>query len=153
MASRGKNGDLVSRLAARFEPLRRDSPHLYEAFTRIGMLVSAKAKMNVRRYGMIDTGRLVNSLRYQIHKTDSGLGVKIGSFGVPYAAIHEFGGPFTEQMRRAMFAELARRGRRGQGKNKGVIRDNYIRKRPYLRPAVNSSRPFMVSILRKVLGV
>ena len=145
--------DLVTRLTARFEPLRVGSPHLYEAFTRIGILVSAKAKMNVRRYGMIDTGRLINSVRHEVYKTPDGMGVKIGSFGVPYAAIHEFGGPFTEAMRRAMFASLARRNGSGKYKNKGVIRDNFIRVRPYMRPALTSTRPFTLSILRKALGL
>lgn len=153
MATQGKPKDLVTRLAARFEPLRNDSPELYEAFNRIGLLVSAKAKMNVRRYGMIDTGRLINSLRHEVYKTQEGIGVKVGSFGTPYAAIHEFGGPFTEQMRRAMFADLARRGRLKKGGGKGVIRGNYIPPRPYLMPAVNSSRPFILSILRKALGL
>jgi phage gpG-like protein len=152
MATQGKPSDLVTRLAARFKPLRNDSPELYEAFERIGMLITAKAKMNVRRYGMIDTGRLINSLRYETYKTTDSLGMKVGSFGTPYAAIHEFGGPFTEQMRRAMFADLGRRGRLKKGGGKGVIRNNYIPPRPYLMPAVNSSRGFIVSTLRKALG-
>lgn len=153
MATSNKAEDLVTRLAKRFEKLRAESPELFNALERIGMLVSAKAKLKVRGYGMIDTSRLIGSLRYEPYKMSNGIGMKVGSFGVPYAAIHEFGGPFTEQMRRAMFADLARRGKLGRPGGKGVIRDNYIPPRPYLMPSVRSSQPFIISTLKKALGL
>lgn len=110
--------------------------------------------MNLRRKGMIDTGRLINSVRYEIYTKGQSVGVNIGSFGTPYAAIHEFGGEFTNEMRRAMFASLRDRGRlKSNYQPKGVIRDNYIQPRPYLRPAMRSSQNFTVKILAKAMGI
>lgn len=149
------NGNaLFAKLAKRFKRFQGDSPELHSALTLIGLLITSRAKLNVRRMGMIDTGRLINSLRYEFYKTNQVQGIKIGSFGVPYAAIHEFGGPFTERMRRAMFAELARRGRLTKDRqSKGVVRGDFIRARPYLRPALVSTRPYTLSILREALNL
>lgn len=144
---------LVDRMAKRFQLIRKDSPALYNAFERIGMLVSARAKANVRRWGMIDTSRLINSLRYEHYKVEGGLGVKVGSFSVPYAALHEFGGPFKDSMRRAMFADLRRRGKLDRTRNKNVIQGSHFTARPYLLPAFRATRPFIIETLKKALGL
>lgn len=145
---------LMKDISQRFERFATDSPQLHAALTQIAVLFQARARINIRRYGMIDTGRLINSIRYQFYKNGDNQGIEMGSYGVPYAAIHEFGGAFTAQMRRAMFANLARMGRRRKNyQSKGVIRDNYIRARPYIRPALVSMRPFTISILREALNL
>ncbi|MEY2859126.1 MAG: hypothetical protein RLZZ74_3439 [Cyanobacteriota bacterium] len=153
MKSNAKN--LVERIQARSNKAKIGSPELNEAFTRIALRVMYKAKLNVRRYGMIDTGRLVNSIRYEFYRKGRSYGVRIGSFGVPYASINEYGGAFTESMRKAMFANLKERGRLGKGSpNKApTIQGNYWRPRPYLRPALESEKDFIVEQLAKALGL
>lgn len=86
---------LISILEKKRQETSPDNPALKRALTRVGLLISNQAKLNIRKKGLIDTGRLVNSLRYEFYKPDGdGVGLRIGSFGVPYAAVWEFGGTF-----------------------------------------------------------
>lgn len=85
----------VNRLLAVLEKRRKDSEGdsiaIRTALTRVGLLVIAKAKLNIREHGLIDTGRLLNSLRFEFFRDSQSQGIRIGSFGVPYAAFWEFG--------------------------------------------------------------
>lgn len=114
-------------------------------------MIAARAKFNIRRQGIVDTGRLLNSIRFEFFSEGDVAGIRIGSFGVPYAAMHEFGGRFTERQRRAMFYWMRRRGG-PERPSKGVIRGGHFRARPYLRPAVIESREFIIAALRTVMG-
>lgn len=69
-----------------------DSPQMKMALMRGASLIVSQAKLNIRKHGLIDEGRLLNSIRFEFFKPDQGgLGVAIGSFGVPYAAFWEYG--------------------------------------------------------------
>lgn len=132
----------------RFEP---GSPDLKAAMLRIGFLVEAQAKLNIRRIGMIDTGRLFNSIRSEFYQHgDTRVGIRVGSFGVPYASLHEFGGTFTDRQRRAMFAALRDRGKLGPGRgiDKGVVQGGRFMDRPYLRPAIRTHTGRILDIIR-----
>lgn len=118
---------------------------------RIGLLLEAETKLNIRRKGIIDTGRLLNSIRTEFYTRGDVVGVRVGSFGVPYAAMHEFGGAFTDRQRRAMFASLRDRGRLGANRktvDKGVIQGSRFRDRPYIRPAVATHKARILDIIR-----
>ena len=69
-----------------------------EAFTRIGVELTALIKKNyltsfrkVHGTSGIKTGNLFNSFEWRLLQKGIGEGVEVGSYGVPYAAIHEFG--------------------------------------------------------------
>jgi phage gpG-like protein len=142
--------ELERRIAQRMRTFQPDDPKLKEAMLRIGFLIESHAKLNIRKHGAIDTGRLFNSIRTEFYRQNTKVGVRVGSFGVPYAAIHEFGGVFTDRQRRAMFAALRDRGKLGPGKgiDKGVIQGNTFRKRPYLRPALVVNSDKIIDIIR-----
>lgn len=142
--------EIENRIARRIRKFQPDSPELREALLRIGFLVESQAKLNVRRIGAIDTGRLLNSIRTQFYKQGDQVGVRVGSFGVPYASLHEFGGPFTDRQRRAMFASLRDRGRLGKGRgvDKGVVQGGRFLARPYLRPALLTHTSRIIDIIR-----
>jgi phage gpG-like protein len=146
----GLASEIESRIARRMRSFQPGDPRLREAMLRIGFLVEAQAKFNVRRVGAIDTGRLINSIRSEFYQKGDHVGVNIGSFGVPYAAMHEFGGPFTDRQRRAMFASLRDRGRLGKGKgtDKNVVQGNRFVARPYMRPAVLAQKYRIIDIIR-----
>lgn len=141
---------LVAKLQAKTAAMAPDSPQLKAALTSIGLYVSALAKVNARRQGVIARGALINSLRYEFFTSGSKQGVMVGSFGLVYAAMNEFGGYVSPQMRRAMFANMRKRGG-GSRTSKNVIKGNHWRARPYLRPAVVSSQSFIVDTLRAAL--
>lgn len=147
------SAELDRRIRAKMAKLEGGSQQTREALLRIGLLVEAEAKLNIRRKGIIDTGRLFNSIRHELYRRGPNItGVRIGSFGVPYAAMHEFGGPFTSQQRRAMFASLRDRGKLGPVRQpgKGIIRGNTFTARPFLRPAVEKHKARIVDIIRSL---
>lgn len=146
--------ELEGRIRRRVKTLRITDPKAREALLRIGLLIEAEAKQNIRRKGIIDTGRLLNSIRSELFQTPDRIGVRVGSFGVPYASMHEFGGPFTDPQRRAMFSSLRDRGRLGpvRSPGKGIIQGNRFTARPYLRPALQVHRNRILNIIRGLLG-
>jgi len=82
---------IIEKLKARRKALSPNSEEIKKAFIQTGMLITNQAKLNIRRHGLIDTGRLINSLRWEFYKRGTIQGIQIGSFGVPYAAFWEFG--------------------------------------------------------------
>lgn len=150
-----KLGDILeARILKRMRSLRAGSPELKEALLRIGLLIETEAKQNIRRKGIIDTGRLLNSIRTEYFEQGSRVGIRVGSFGVPYAAQHEFGGPFTDPQRKAMFAAMRDRGKLGPVRQpgKGIIVGGRFTARPYLKPAVEAYRGRIVGIIRGLVS-
>lgn len=149
----GLGQELERRIARRMRKFEPKQPEMKEAMLRIGFLLESEAKLNIRRQGIIDTGRLFNSIRSEFYERGSIVGVRVGSFGVPYASLHEFGGNFTDRQRRAMFASLRERGRLGPrriGPDKGVIQGGRFLARPYLRPAVITHKRRIIDIIREL---
>ena len=82
---------VIRTLVERREAARGGSPALQRALTRVGLILVAQAKINIRRHGLIDEGRLINSIRFEPFRNNDETGIRVGSFGVPYAAFWEFG--------------------------------------------------------------
>jgi len=158
MATRVKltslSAELERRIRVRLRTIEPDSPRMRETLIRIGFLLEAETKLNIVRKHIVDTGRLLNSIKHELFQKGTQVGVRVGSFGVPYAAIHEFGGIFRDDMRRAMFASLRDKGRLGpekQGQNKGVITGGLVRARPFLRPAIRRQKRKIIEILKDMV--
>jgi phage gpG-like protein len=147
---------LILSLEKRSARLKPDSPQLQEAFYRIGLRVTTQAKLNVRSQGIINTGRLYNSIKWEWYQNGRISGIQIGSFGIPYAAINEFGGTIDRRQLRAMFANRVGKYKKSEnpvitfGKNSEIGR---WRKRPYLTPAFKDNRQFILNTLSQVLGL
>jgi len=157
-----KSGDrsieiLVKRMMQRAkdfaDPL--GNPEQLRALTTIGLIVENTAKANIRAHGMVDSGRLMNSLKHEVMSQGRGEAtVKVGTEGVVYARMNEYGGPFLPHQRRAMFASLSAAGRLDKVKaGKGVIVGDRWLPRPYLRPALNDNRKKILAIIDKAFGV
>lgn len=122
------------------------------ALQRIGNLIVAAAKINARAKGVFDSGNLINKIRWEYDSTPDKDGILVGVFGVKYAAMNEFGGPFTDRQRRAMFAALRFKGGPGaQPKKAPVIQGNHWRARPYLGPAFRSNKNRILEIMRSAI--
>jgi len=138
---------LEQRIQARLSKLQPNDPRAVEVLTRIGMLIEGEAKLNVRRKHIIDTGSLLNSIRYRIMKRGPVSIVQIGSFGVPYAAAHEFGfdGPVTVRAHTRVSAF----GRPTKPYTMPThTRWHRVAKRPYLRPAVTKTREAVINLIQ-----
>ena len=155
----------------RFEP---GSRQIKEALLRIGIMLQTQIKLNIRSRGLIDTGRLINSIKYKIYANSSTSKVEVGSYGVPYAAIHEFGGDITPRNARFLTIPLSDefrgrsardfddlfvkkiggklflvRNRKGGGLQFAyVLRSSvHIPPRPYMRPALKQKQDDIVKII------
>lgn len=145
---------LINFVRKRIANVTPGSPAIHNALTRIGLYVSSLAKINVRKKNLIDTGRLINSIRYEFFKEGNVEGVQIGSFNVPYAHVHEFG--YRGQV--SIPAHVRRidqvYGRSIPEKSINIrahSRQMNIPARPYLRPAVKRATPYIIDELRKSL--
>lgn len=126
------------------------SPRFKAALFRIGTLIRNRAVAKITEQGAVDEGFLRASIAFKIESSGDISTVTVGAFGVKHARIVEFGGAFTDQMRKAMFASF-----RNQGKpkrpGKGIISGGFYRARPYLGPAVRQSRGEVKGILKSVM--
>jgi len=145
-------GMVIARLEKLSASAKGDDNKLRTALIRVGSVLEAETKLNIRRWGMVDTGRLINSIRYQVNELSGNkMELSVGSYGVDYAAMNEYGGKVSKRQIRAMFANFRGRPKRA---GKGVIKfygdgSAYWRARPFLRPAINKHRKFMLDLIRQ----
>ena len=137
-------------LRKKFEPGTADR-RLIDGLLEIGRLVRTKAKANVLTKDIKDQGILLNSLQSRLSKEGNTRILTVGTFGAKYASVNEFGATeFTEKARRAMMADLRKRGRlTGLGKN--IVQGNRFIARPFLDPAFDDNRAIILDIMRKFL--
>jgi hypothetical protein len=126
---------------------------------RIGTVLAAQMKLNAQREKIIRNGGLINSIKYEIQQSGSAAFVSVGSFGINYAALNEFGGPMSRAQVRRMFVELKQEGRlnksRVKGGGKGVVTVNadgtgFWEPRPFIRPALKTHAQFIIDTIRQI---
>lgn len=147
------NSAIIGRMEFALQKIRPNQGKIQLALTKIGMMIIAKAKIKARQQKIVDRGHLINSLRYEFYRAGNKQGVFVGSFGIKYAAMNEFGGPVTERQRRAMMAAISSRNIRIASK-RIVTRSGAgwrWRPRPYLRPAIVESKKYIMDTLREML--
>jgi phage gpG-like protein len=148
MAKASSNIDaLIKRISVRTRRYVFSDADAKKRLTRIALLLENQTKINIRRQGIVDTGNLLNSIQSRVVAREHRAIISYGSFGVAYAGLHEFGGPFTDRMRRAMFAKLRARGAPPKP-GKGIVQGGYIRARPYIRPSLIQQRRRILEILK-----
>lgn len=146
---------LRQRLAMRRKALAANSKDEFNALTRIGNLISSQAKLNITRQRLIDTGNLRARTGYEVVRQNGRLVLRVGVFGVPYAAIHEFGfqGPITVKSHVRVITQAFGRPIESTPVLVGQHQRNInVRARPYLRPAVIETREKVLEILRDAFG-
>ena len=141
--------EVLKRISEKNAAFKPDSPALVKALTEIGLRVTAIAKLKATNQRIIDSGNLRARIGYEFFKEGNISGIRIGVFGVRYAAINEFGGRVTPGMIRAIFA--IKKGKKY--KPKGIIKDMYWKPRPFLRPAFVSNRAYITDRIAEAFGV
>ena len=132
------------------------SPELKKALTRIGGVLQGTMRMNVVRMKAVDNGGLLNSIQYQIDDQT----LSVGSYGIPYAARNEYGGPMTHRQVAAMFyymrqaSKLTSVDKAEKNSAYPVVTIHnglgYWRPRPFIGDALKNKRDFVIRTLRKV---
>jgi phage gpG-like protein len=149
---------IIERLRENIAKNAPDNDVVKTGLLRIAMLISSKAKLNIRkqRPPILDTGRLINSISWEFKKEGNVNTISVGSFGVIYAAMNEFGGPISEKQRRAMFYAMSQRRVKRPPRFPKVIESKngqlVWRPRPYLAPAVAQSKEEIIKIITSLVG-
>ena len=139
----------AARFVKRLNKVSPDSPEFRAVLFRIGTLIRNEAVDNLTRSGAIDSGVLRSSISFDIQGNQNIQEVIVGAFGVRYARMVEFGGAFTDQMRKAMFASFNNRGKPPKT-GKGIIQGGRYQARPYLGPAVRDSQEEVKGLLMRL---
>lgn len=138
----------------RFEQMIKAMGDLGPAFVRIGVLLESQIKLNIRQQGLIDTGNLLNSIRYELINENGKKGIRLGSFGVKYAAAHEYGfkGIVTKRSHTRTISQAF--GKRIPARPVTVRSHSSsmnVRKRPFIKPAIQKHKSQIIDIIRLAL--
>lgn len=96
--------------------------------------------------------------RYQALRQGQPTGVQVGSYGVPYAAFHEYGTKWSNRMPYGFWKAVRGRKQRSGSKNvmefsgKGKDRMARIKARPFLKPALAKHKNYILKILAKAVS-
>jgi hypothetical protein len=148
------SGDLIKAVRVKLGRYDYSDPENKKILNRIGLLLKNQTVLNINKQDVRAEGHLRASINYKIvTSSDGSATVEYGSYGIIYAALHEYGGPFTSAMRRAMFAKFAERDKNSKGPkkpfvNKRLIEGGYMKARPYMRPALVQQHQRILEILR-----
>ena len=135
-----------------------NSPELKKALTRIGGVLQGTMRMNIIRMKAVGRNSgLLGSIQYHIDDQT----LSVGSYGIPYAARNEYGGPMTHRQVAAMFyymrqeAQLTSVDISQKNAANPVVTVNsdgsgFWRPRPFIGDALKNKRDFVIRTLRKV---
>jgi phage gpG-like protein len=117
---------------------------------RIGAMLTLQTKKNIKGHSLIDTGRLINSIGTEIMSSRKGFVLKYGSFGVDYAAVHEFGSRKNVAIPTHTRQQTMVYGRRVNPFTVTVsahTRKQNIEEKPFIRPSLAQKRKRIIKIL------
>jgi hypothetical protein len=175
MAIEVKNGRLYEKIAEMQLAVQPKSKAMRRVLTRIGIKLEGQIKRNIRRIDLIDTGTLLNSIRYELTSSGSAGILQVGSWGVPYARIHEYGGvirpkrakyltiPISERSKGNFISDFDIRFFRNPKTDKLLAVDDVtgeplfvlkkrvtIKAKRYMRDAIKKQTPFIYDTIREL---
>jgi hypothetical protein len=140
----------VELLLKKTEP---NNPMVKTLLLKIAMKIAAQAKLNIRRQKAIRSGELWNSIRWEYYVNGQTQGIKVGSFGVVYAIMNEYGGPISQRQAHAAFAAMKASSIKKPANVPPVLFRRggqwYWRARPYLRPAFVQSEDYIIETIKE----
>lgn len=109
-------------------------------------VIETHAKFNLDRWGLRKTGNLINSVKFgKVKRTGRKSFIEVGSFGIIYNKIHEFGGIIVPK-RKKMLHWINEDG------EDVFAKMVTIPARPYLRPAVEENTEEITDAMANVLN-
>lgn len=149
------NASLISeRISKYLRSFEAGDPRFKEAALRVSQLIVGRAKVNIRKKGLIDTERLINSIVSKVTiQGESITEITVGSEKVPYARVLE------EGFKRSIAVSAHSRFHEHLWSQpivpyivsvRGYNRKLRIKKRPYLRPAIRNNLTKITAIFREL---
>lgn len=154
---------LIRRVKRRISQLNPASPELRRAMIQIGFTYQREMVSALRRSiyntppspNYVRTGRLLNSIRYTIRRVNRGHEITVGSFNVPYAAIHEFGFKGVVAVRAHKRLQTYAFGNKLEPPVNVNIsahdRSVNVKARPYIIPGAKNAQSDVIQILRDLV--
>lgn len=133
-----------------------NSPEIKKALTQIGGVLQGRMRDNIIRMKAVDGSYLLNSIQYNLDENI----LSVGSYGIPYAARNEYGGPMSHRQVAAMFYYMRKAGKFSKvekaEKNRGkpVVTVNpdgsgQWRARPFIGNALRDKRKFIIRVIKE----
>lgn len=164
-----KINQALAKLARDVSP---DSRAMQVTLIRIANKIVNDAKRNAANVMTMRTGKLMRSIQFRMTEG----GVEIGTFGIPYGRIQEFGGAITPKKRRFLtipadkpfekrsalnfdlrFGRIPPRGGKPylftpQGTAAyRLVRRVTLKARPFLGPAIRANERFAIDLLEEMI--
>jgi len=137
----------LKRIKVRLDGLGAERDKVSGVLKEVGKLMRDEAKSIIQQRQIVDTGALRESMGFKVVKSANRVTMSVASFGIPYDRWQEEGATRTPASRRAMFAELRRRGVLGQRDAKFPGTNHPAR--PFLTPAFHAHARDVIPMLRK----
>lgn len=125
---------VITKLLRARDAIKVDSAQAQGFMFRLGARITEAAKREVVRQRVVDSGRLLSSLGFQVQTQGAQINLTVGTAGIRYGRMQEFGGTYSPAQMRAMFASFRERGLGGRP-GKHVMVGTRLPPRPYLGPA------------------
>lgn len=121
---------------------------------RIGSFLASNMKTRAGRHKIKHSGRLINSIAYEVKQEKDKITINAGVYGVPYARFHEYG---TQNEKgtppfRILWAILRSYQTLGRSvASKGVFdkQTGRIRARPFVEPALDKNKETILQMIRQ----
>jgi len=175
MAIEVNDGRLYERIAEMQLQLAPGNKTMRRVLSRIGIKLEGDIKRNIRKVDLIDTGALLNSIKYEVVRSGVGGILQVGSWGVPYARIQEYGGVIRPKRSKYLTIPISKRSKgryasdfdlaffRNPNTNKLLGVDKVtgeplffltkkvrIKEKRYLRSALEKNRQFIFDAIREL---
>ncbi len=144
---------LRERIKNKLERYQPNDKDVKATLLRASLLVEAQAVLNIRRkLNKNSFGPLRESIGHRFTRK----GLLVGSFGIPYARIHEFGFTGLQQVKAHTRNQTIAFGRPLTEAKQVQVREHsrYMRvpARPYLGPAMQDNRQKIIDLFTKLIG-
>lgn len=145
----GSNGIDILRIKARVDKIGGDREGIEQVLAKMGDMISQEARVMARQQDIIQTSRMIDSIKHRIRSGVNRITLTVGPFGTHYAKFQELGADRTPASRRAMFARLRELGVLGLRPAKPGFSNTVHKQREFLRPAFNRHAPRTIDMIRE----
>jgi len=146
----GKEGLDIGRIMLRLDRMGADREGVRDILNEIGAMMSGEARLVARKEDILNTGRLINSIKHRITEGRNKMTVTVAPVGTFYARFQEDGARRTPASRAAMFARLRELGRIGDRGAKPGFSPTLHRPRPFMKPAFDRHAFKTIAMLREL---
>ena len=146
----GRDGIDLTRIKIRLDRIGDHRQGISEILDDIGKLISQEARVMARQQDIINTARLINSIKHRISSGRNKITTTVAPVNVDYAKYQELGARRTPASRAAMFAKLREQGMIGLRPAKPGFSETQHIARPFMSPAFKRHAFKAIDMIREL---